>query len=80
MGVRVVMEGIEDESEAEACRTVGADRGQGYLFGRPTPWAQAAHLIVDMAARPDETAARPEKTAARPQAAAARPEESADAG
>ena len=51
MGVRVVMEGIEDELEADSCRAVGADRGQGYLFGRPTPWGQAAELIVAMAAR-----------------------------
>jgi len=56
MGVRVVMEGIEDELEAEACRAVGADRGQGYLFGRPTPWAQAADLIIEMAAQPEESA------------------------
>ncbi len=45
MGIRVVMEGIEEELEAECCRSVGADRGQGYLFGRPTPWAKAAELV-----------------------------------
>jgi diguanylate cyclase (GGDEF)-like protein len=56
MGVRVVMEGIEDEREAEVCRMVGADRGQGYLFGRPTPWDQAAKLITEMALRPDRPA------------------------
>lgn len=50
MSIRVVMEGIENELEAESCRSVGADRGQGYLFGRPTPWAQAAELITEMAA------------------------------
>jgi EAL domain-containing protein (putative c-di-GMP-specific phosphodiesterase class I) len=59
MGVRVVMEGIEDEGEAQACRTVGADRGQGYLFGRPTTWGQAAKLITEMALRPDRPAAEP---------------------
>jgi diguanylate cyclase (GGDEF)-like protein len=52
MGVRVVMEGIESEREADVCRSVGADRGQGYLFGRPLPWAEAGQLIVEMAARP----------------------------
>jgi diguanylate cyclase (GGDEF)-like protein len=45
MGIRVVMEGIEEEREADGCRSIGADRGQGYLFGRPTPWAQAAKLV-----------------------------------
>jgi diguanylate cyclase (GGDEF)-like protein len=46
MGIRVVMEGIEDEADAEACRAVGADLGQGWLFGRPVPWARAAELIA----------------------------------
>ena len=46
MGIRVVMEGIEDEADAEACRAVGADLGQGWLFGRPVPWGQAAALIA----------------------------------
>ncbi|HST85047.1 MAG TPA: bifunctional diguanylate cyclase/phosphodiesterase [Kineosporiaceae bacterium] len=45
MGIRVVMEGIEKKSEADKCRAAGADRGQGYLFGRPIPWAQAAKLV-----------------------------------
>jgi hypothetical protein len=46
MGIRVVMEGIEDEADAEACRAVGADLGQGWLFGRPVTWARAAELIA----------------------------------
>jgi diguanylate cyclase (GGDEF)-like protein len=53
MGVRVVMEGIENELEADSCRAVGADRGQGYLFGRPTSWDQAAILIAEMSATPE---------------------------
>ncbi|MBT0769304.1 EAL domain-containing protein [Kineosporia sp. J2-2] len=40
LGIRVVMEGIEVEHEAGLCRSVGADRGQGWLYGRPTPWSQ----------------------------------------
>ena len=61
MGVRVVMEGIENEMEAERCRAVGADRGQGYLFGRPTAWDQAAVLITEMAARPDRPRSAPSR-------------------
>jgi diguanylate cyclase len=50
MGVRVVMEGIEDEEEADSCRAVGADSGQGWLFGRPTPWDKAAELVAQLPA------------------------------
>ena len=45
MGIRVVMEGIEDELEAESCRGVEADNGQGWLFGRPTEWFQVADAL-----------------------------------
>jgi hypothetical protein len=46
MGIRVIMEGIEEEADAEACRSVDADLGQGWLFGRPVTWAQAARAGV----------------------------------
>lgn len=51
MDVRVVMEGIEDELEADSCRAVGADNGQGWLYGKATPWDAAAELVVQMAAQ-----------------------------
>jgi diguanylate cyclase (GGDEF)-like protein len=44
MGIRVVMEGIEKKPEADSCLAAGADRGQGYLFGRPIPWALAMNV------------------------------------
>jgi diguanylate cyclase (GGDEF)-like protein len=50
IGIRVVMEGIEEEADADVCRALGADLGQGWLFGRPVPWSQAAALIADEAA------------------------------
>jgi diguanylate cyclase (GGDEF)-like protein len=46
LGATVVMEGIEDADTAAMCRDLGADLGQGWLFGRPQPWAQAT---VDLA-------------------------------
>jgi len=57
MGIRVVMEGIEEEADADACRAVGAHLGQGWLFGRPVPWGQAAALIAAEAGD-DERAGR----------------------
>jgi predicted signal transduction protein with EAL and GGDEF domain len=53
MGIRVIMEGIEEEADAEACRSVAADLGQGWLFGRPVTWAQAAALVAaEVSGRP----------------------------
>jgi EAL domain-containing protein (putative c-di-GMP-specific phosphodiesterase class I) len=42
LGASVVMEGVEDDATAQMCRDVGADVGQGWLFGRPKPWPVAA--------------------------------------
>ena len=36
-GVKVVAEGIETAGEAGACRELGVDLGQGWLYGRPGP-------------------------------------------
>jgi EAL domain-containing protein (putative c-di-GMP-specific phosphodiesterase class I) len=35
--VQIIAEGIETEAEAQACRALGVDIGQGYLLGRPEP-------------------------------------------
>jgi diguanylate cyclase (GGDEF)-like protein len=54
LGLRVVGEGIETESQREVLRRQGCDAMQGYLFSRPVP---AADLAPFLAARP--AAARP---------------------
>ena len=35
LGMRVVVEGIETEEQRDAIQSMGADKAQGYLFGRP---------------------------------------------
>lgn len=40
LGHRVVAEGIETEAQADRARSLGADVGQGFLFGRAMPLAQ----------------------------------------
>jgi EAL domain-containing protein (putative c-di-GMP-specific phosphodiesterase class I) len=35
LGLRVVAEGIETESQLDAIRRIGVDLAQGYLFGKP---------------------------------------------
>ncbi len=52
LGLRVVAEGVEDESLAEQLRDLGVDVLQGYLYGRPmpaedvAPWLRARHAAL----------------------------------
>lgn len=39
LGLKVVAEGIESQSDADFLRAHGCEKGQGYLFGRPVPAA-----------------------------------------
>ena len=41
-GVTCLAEGVETEAEAAACRALGFDLAQGYLFGRPAPASRVA--------------------------------------
>ena len=40
LGVRIVTEGVEDDSQEKMLRSMGCDVMQGYLFGRPMPPAE----------------------------------------
>jgi EAL domain-containing protein (putative c-di-GMP-specific phosphodiesterase class I) len=42
LGVRIIAEGIESEEEAETCRHLGCQFGQGYYLGLPRSLALAA--------------------------------------
>lgn len=45
LGVSIVAEGVEDESQAIFLRAAGCDRMQGYLFARPMP-AEAMEAML----------------------------------
>ncbi|MBW9111426.1 EAL domain-containing protein [Microbacterium ureisolvens] len=45
-GIRVVAEGIETPQQLEKVKTMGCDRGQGYLFARPMPPGQIDALLT----------------------------------
>ncbi|MFH1029372.1 MAG: EAL domain-containing protein [Pseudomonadota bacterium] len=36
-GIRTLTEGVESMEEAQACRAIGFEHGQGFYFGRPAP-------------------------------------------
>ena len=44
--IDVVAEGIETEAQFHLLREMGCDVGQGYLFARPLPAAEASRLLA----------------------------------
>ncbi|WCB93860.1 hypothetical protein DSM104299_02580 [Baekduia alba] len=46
LGLDVVAEGIEDAAQLAAMRDLGCPHGQGYVFARPVPLAEAIALIA----------------------------------
>ena len=46
LGMTVVAEGIEDEKQMEILRELGCNKGQGYLFAKPLPIAEANKLML----------------------------------
>lgn len=45
LGLTIVAEGIERENEAQMVRALGCDLGQGFLFSRPVPAADALEMV-----------------------------------
>ncbi|MEE4304146.1 MAG: EAL domain-containing protein [Wenzhouxiangella sp.] len=43
MGIKTLIEGVEDRTTADLCREIGIDYMQGFLFGRPRPLADYHH-------------------------------------
>ncbi|HXG65622.1 MAG TPA: EAL domain-containing protein, partial [Blastocatellia bacterium] len=48
LGMRVIAEGVETETQLERLRELKCHNGQGYLFGRPMPAEEAEKLIHRM--------------------------------
>ena len=48
MGLDVISEGVEEEEQLEALRSIGCDYVQGYIWGRPMSAEDAEKLINDM--------------------------------
>ena len=45
--LKVVAEGVETEEQSTALRAIRCDEMQGYLFGRPVPFAELVVLLAD---------------------------------
>jgi diguanylate cyclase (GGDEF)-like protein/PAS domain S-box-containing protein len=52
LGLETVAEGIEDIGTSDTLRSIGCDKGQGYLFSKPVE----AALVAEIAAKTYETA------------------------
>ena len=37
LGITTIAECVEHDAESEACRQLGFDLGQGFLYGKPAP-------------------------------------------
>lgn len=44
-GSRIIAEGVETETELDTLRSIGVAKAQGYLLGRPVPFAQIGAFI-----------------------------------
>jgi EAL domain-containing protein (putative c-di-GMP-specific phosphodiesterase class I) len=44
MGYKTVIEGVEDEIEADYVKGLGCHHAQGYLFGKPMPIDELVEL------------------------------------
>jgi EAL domain-containing protein (putative c-di-GMP-specific phosphodiesterase class I) len=52
LSCQVIAEGVETEAQAETCRALGCQLGQGYLFGRPQAVADLTAAASGMAPVP----------------------------
>jgi len=57
LDLQVIVEGIENESQANAVARVGADIGQGYLYGRPILNGHASRRDSSVGETPSESGA-----------------------
>lgn len=55
LGLAAIAEGVESQDQMEMLRSLGYRSGQGWLFGRPAPAAQASALLTDTCRRRSET-------------------------
>lgn len=47
MGLDVISEGVEDESQLTTLKEIGCDLVQGYVWGRPLPPEEAQKVVMD---------------------------------
>jgi diguanylate cyclase (GGDEF)-like protein len=49
LGLAVIAEGVERQSQADVLRELGCETAQGYLFGRPMEAGEAGSLLLEQA-------------------------------
>jgi EAL domain-containing protein (putative c-di-GMP-specific phosphodiesterase class I) len=51
LGMNVTAEGVETSAQAAFLRSIGCDRQQGYLFGRPVAPGEYTQRLTEVAAQ-----------------------------
>jgi PAS domain S-box-containing protein len=59
LSLTTVAEGIETQTIADMLLWLGCDIGQGWLYGRPVPPEQLAHVVIANSRQPPSTGQRP---------------------
>jgi diguanylate cyclase (GGDEF)-like protein/PAS domain S-box-containing protein len=64
LGLGVVAEGVDDQSQVDLLRLLGCPLGQGYAWAKPVPMDELLRMIVTSSAHPAAPLARPAAGAA----------------
>jgi len=51
-GCRIIAEGVETEAELNTLKSIGVEKAQGYLLGRPMPFAASMQMYGDTSPAP----------------------------
>ena len=63
LGIRVIAEGVETETQNRLLKDFGCDYGQGYLYSKPVPASDFEALICESPVKPKSVSRTKKRTA-----------------